>query len=637
MKRLLIGLGIVCFAAACGGGGGSSSVTPTTGGPTKGYSANDTIRVTFPNSQSSSSRRKAVLTANTASFTLQVYTVNGATPSPLPTPLSIPLSSSPDCQTTASGITCTVNFPVPIASKVVIQVLTYDANGNVIGGELIGPIDTTQATIPAQTATTITFSPQSLPSLLSGGAAGTITVSETNYASAFITPAPSSVATLTCVPANCTPTSAGGNVAINVLPGTAGTETLTVRDANGGFVNIPIAVTSSGTGGTPIVGAPPTIYTYATSAGGKNYGITVGPDGQTLWFVDRGNATLGAVTSPANCNGTSCTVAEVAQAGLPAYLQGITAAPDGNLYVTDVGNPPSDLGSIVQETCSTAPSCAGTQITNFGSGYIATPAPAEIIAAPDGDLYATSAYSDSFNNGYIFSAQIAGCCASGFPSYYFPSPISTSQLDSLAVDQTGTILWFTDTGNGAIGFLPLSCLSCYAREEPTNYGYLIGGAAHPHPPGGVFRTPPHQRRGLIPPAGTAFTPPLNGIVAAPDGYLYVANAGGNAIIRISPTVWYNGDSGCATTSAVNCTFTAITIPTNASATPQNVVVGPDGNVWFTDTTGYVGFVSLQSCATTCKAYEYHVGGSPWGITKGPDENIWFTDSSTNKIGEVVLP
>lgn len=130
------------------------------------------------------------------------------------------------------------------------------------------------------------------------------------------------------------------------------------------------------------------------------------------------------------------------------------------------------------------------------------------------------------------------------------------------------------------------------------------------------------------PGQTSFVGPLEGIVAAPDGNIYVADAGGGVIDQISPMTWQSCSG--------NCTFTAIGLP-NSSASPQNLTIGRDGNVWFTDSNGYVGFVSLNTCASgTCKAFEYHVGGAPWGITSGPDGNIWFTDSSTNKIGKVVL-
>ncbi|MGA7747544.1 MAG: hypothetical protein WCA52_11120 [Candidatus Aquilonibacter sp.] len=118
-------------------------------------------------------------------------------------------------------------------------------------------------------------------------------------------------------------------------------------------------------------------------------------------------------------------------------------------------------------------------------------------------------------------------------------------------------------------------------------------------------------------------------MAAPDGNLYVAETGANVIDQLNPTTWEQciGES---------CVYTPIALP-NASALPQNLTIGRDGNVWFTDATGYVGFISLSTCASgTCKAFEYHVGGSPWGITSGPDGNIWFTDSSTNAIGKVVL-
>lgn len=174
MKRfLLVGI-LVLAAAACGGGGGggSSAVPPTTGGPTQGHNASAPVTLTFPNATTSSARRRAILTASTASFTLVVYTVNGATPSPQPSPIAIQLSNPQYCTTSGTGVTCSVDFQVPIAMSVVIEIETFDANGNLLAGGLIGPIDTTVANIPAQTFASLTVSPASLPSLLVGGSAG---------------------------------------------------------------------------------------------------------------------------------------------------------------------------------------------------------------------------------------------------------------------------------------------------------------------------------------------------------------------------------------------------------------------------------------------------------------------------------
>ena len=55
----------------------------------------------------------------------------------------------------------------------------------------------------------------------------------------------------------------------------------------------------------------------------------------------------------------------------------------------------------------------------------------------------------------------------------------------------------------------------------------------------------------------------------------------------------------------SCTYTPIPLP-RRSGLPKNLPSVADGNVWFTDTTGYVGFISLDVVRVgTCKAFEYN--------------------------------
>ena len=759
--RLLFGAAIAAFAAlitSCGGGGGGSSPLPASGS-TASKATGATVRVLIPKSSSASSnvRKPAFISPSTATITISVYTVNGATPSPAPVPVSITIATSPDCTSGANGVSCTITVSVPVATAVVLQISSYDTNGTLLGQGLVGPINTTLATIPAQSVSVggvpatialapsglsagddgsthtvtftvsaqdaggntiippgsypnpialsisgdpngalslsttsvaspgptngassvtltynsalaitqatikatsgtstasvpfapIVFTPTSLPSLFVGGSMQTVKVSEAGFSGAFNALATSSVATVTCVPANCTPASAGGSVTIDVAPGGSGTETVSVADANGGFANIPITVTGSGGGGA-LVAPSYSIYEYSTQTGGKNYGITAGPDGQTLWFVDQVNYSLGAIANPGACNSSSCAYTEAPvpwQSAAPTNLLALTAASDGNLYVTDVGNGSSDYGNLFQASCTPSPaSCTGTDYVYYDIYDDNAPNLTDAVAGPDGNLY-ISAASDCCDNSAIVWDPIVGCCGS------YPYDISVagppSAINMMTFDASGQTLWFTDQGNVNVGFVAgLPCeVSCTAIEQPSgssypNYG-PEGGAAHRPPPGGiasrvrmggVSRRPafvPRRRRALCCGPESSFTGPLEGIVAAPDGNIYVADAGGT-IDQISPSTW----ESC---SGSGCTFTAIGLP-NASASPQNLTNGRDGYVWFTDTTGYVGFVALNTCSSgTCKAFEYHVGGSPWGITTGPDGNIWFTDSSTNKIGKVVLP
>jgi streptogramin lyase len=611
MRRALPVALLVLAAAACSGGGGSSSGLPEPGhgGTTSAASPKDLIRVTFPSvgGSGSTTRRPAILTPNTASFSLVVYTAGGATPNPQPTPLAIQLTNSQFCTSSDGSTTCTVSFPVPVATAVVIEIQTFDANGNLIDAGFIGPIDTTQSTIPAQTFAPIVFSPTSL-SLSLGGSAATVIVSQSGYAGAFTVSGSSSVATVTCVPANCTPSSAGGNVTISVAPGTtAGSEMVSISNAHG-FANLPVAVTSS-SGGAPIVGAP-NIREYATAAGGTNYGITVGPDGSSLWFVDRANSTIGAVANPANCSGTTCANSDVPnpQPTTATALQSITSASDGNIYYTGAATP-TDSGAIFQVSCnSVTPSCNGSNFyTSNGNGVN------DIVSAPDGYLYATSG-STLGGSAYVLNGPIANCC-----SFYDDGSVS-GVPNFMALEPSGANMWFTDTGSAQVGYFPIPCNTyCGMAEEPSGSTYG-GGLRHRNP-----STAPRRRDHIV----SVFTAPLNGIVAGPDGNMYMAEAGSHRIDQLNPSNWTTCVSSCS------FAFTTIALP-QTGALPQSLTVGPDGNIWFTDTTGYIGVISVSSCATACKAYEYAVGGAPWGITKGPDGNIWFTDSSTNKIGEVVL-
>jgi streptogramin lyase len=763
MKRAYLPLvlfGFALFVSACGGGGGggngSSSALPHAPNAPQ---ASAIVHVVIPKSDSpgSSARKPAFVSPSTATITVGLYTVNGATPNPLPSPISVEVSPSPSagCTVVSGGTSCTITVAVPVATAVVLQISSFDASGNLLGQGLVGPINTTLATIPTQTVSiggvpaTILLSPAGLaagddgathtiafavsaedaggntiippgaypnpialsitgdtnsalslstssvaspgPSngastvtltynsakaitqatitatsgsstasipfapivftptsaaLLVGGSMQAVTVSEAGYAGAFTPSGASSTATVTCVPANCTPSSTGGSVTLDITPGSsAGSETVSIVDANGGFANIPVTVTTTNGGGS-LVGAPYKIYEYPTSSGGTNYGITVGPDGQTLWFVDQANASLGAIPNPSGCNSTTCASSEAPvpyQSAPPTNLLAISAASDGNLYVTDVGNNGSDLGNLVQAACTPSPaSCTGTSYVYYDIYDDNAPNLTDVVGGPDGNLY-ISAASDCCDNSAIAWDPIVGCCGSyPYDIYVAGQP---SAINMMTFDQTGQTLWFTDQGNANVGFVTgLPCeVSCYAIEQPSgssysNYGPQ-GGAAHRPPPRGVASRmrgggaplPRHaivRRRALCCGLESSFTGPLEGIVAAPDGNIYVADASGS-IDGISPSTW----EAC---SGSGCTFVAIGLPI-AGASPQNLTVGPDGNVWFTDATGYVGFVSLNSCKTgTCKAYEYNVGGSPWGITAGPDGNIWFTDSSTNKIGKVVL-
>jgi streptogramin lyase len=72
--------------------------------------------------------------------------------------------------------------------------------------------------------------------------------------------------------------------------------------------------------------------------------------------------------------------------------------------------------------------------------------------------------------------------------------------------------------------------------------------------------------------------------------------------------------------------------TGLTAEPQNIVAGPDGNLWFTEPYGNrIGRITPQGAIT-----EFTVpnAAQPYGITAGPDGNLWFTEQDVSKIGRI---
>lgn len=523
--------------------------------------------------------------------------------------IASPTLNAPDGTANVSN-TVTVSYTASHALGATAAV-TASFNGSVL------------ATLPVAS---LDYSPSTLPNLIVGGSTQTVTVSEARYSGAFTLAGNGTNATYACAPSTCAPATSGGNVVFTITPTAAGSGTLQFSDASGTVAHVPFTITSSG-GPQPIVGAPAIDEFTTTDPIGTNYGITLGPDGQTMWFLDRAGAEIGAVPNPAACTGTTCSISEGPLFGVSpqSHLQTISSAQDGRLYITDAAGG-TDVGGMAVQSCTSLPTvaCTGGSPLAF---VFATPAPSNALVAPDGNLYVATNYTNVGTPGHILFQPIAGCCAAGFGSLLgtqTPTTATTGGISWLAVDASGTTMWYTDTAFGQIGFFTIPCLGCVSHEQPGNFTFT--GAALPRV-GASTRLP---RGPDAPPVATPapFATPLNSIISAPNGNLYLAEAGAHRIDQLNAATW----KSC---SGASCTFTPLVMPV-AGANPQNFVVGPDGNVWFTDTTGYVGVIALSTCASGCKVYEYYVGGAPWGIAVGSDGDIWFTDSASDKIGKVIL-
>lgn len=111
-----------------------------------------------------------------------------------------------------------------------------------------------------------------------------------------------------------------------------------------------------------------------------------------------------------------------------------------------------------------------------------------------------------------------------------------------------------------------------------------------------------------------------GLVTGPDGNLWFSETTGPNIGKITP-------SG---------TITEYPVPSNASfvQTPW-ITNGPDGNLWFSDW----GNNAIGKITTSGTITEYPITTSnagPYVIVTGPDNNLWFYESNVDKIGRITV-
>src|SRR5712692_131955 len=102
-------------------------------------------------------------------------------------------------------------------------------------------------------------------------------------------------------------------------------------------------------------------------------------------------------------------------------------------------------------------------------------------------------------------------------------------------------------------------------------------------------------------------------------------------------------AAAAPISATGGNVTEYPLPPNAGycACPIDIVTGPDGNLWFTENGGAVGYGAIGRMTTSGSVTEFRLptfNSSPVGITGGPagTQNLWFTEQNTNRIGEITI-
>src|ERR671914_666207 len=119
----------------------------------------------------------------------------------------------------------------------------------------------------------------------------------------------------------------------------------------------------------------------------------------------------------------------------------------------------------------------------------------------------------------------------------------------------------------------------------------------------------------LPPTDPNYVNALDQITLGPDGNLWFTEPGGNSIGRIT------------TSGAITNHFP---VPT-PGAEPTGITVGPGGGLWFTESA--VGQIAQISTSGTVTEYP-GAGAAPSAIAGGADGALWFTQSLGNAIGRI---
>jgi streptogramin lyase len=184
---------------------------------------------------------------------------------------------------------------------------------------------------------------------------------------------------------------------------------------------------------------------------------------------------------------------------------------------------------------------------------------------------------------------------------------------------------------GAVLILGLALAAAACGSTTT--GITPGGQPTATPKPTSTATPVHLQ-GLIKefslpsgrPAGET-TSYLQGLVVGPDGNLWFTETDAGKVGRITLTG--------------RITEFSVLLPGSQDTfvLPTGLVAGPDGNLWFTETLGnLIGRLTPTGVLT-----EFPVGAPsyfdttkwPDGLMVGPDGNLWFTEINGNMISRII--
>jgi virginiamycin B lyase len=355
--------------------------------------------------------------------------------------------------------------------------------------------------------------------------------------------------------------------------------------------------------------------------GGWAYSLVPGPGGDVWFSFDRdpvrsGDEAVGRITPLGKVT--------LYSAGLDprSDLGEMVVGSDGNLWFVDHGRRPA-IGRITPQGA----------ITEFRTGLDPKSTPGEIAAGPDGNVWFTDPRDSSAVGRITPSGEIAefrtGLSPKGFPGRIVAGPDGN--------------LWFGDTAAAIGRITPAGVITEFGQSLELGAGAaggpVIGGDGNVW----IVANGPKLGFAQITPLGAVsqFSAGLSSqvsllgpITAGPDGNVWFTARGGRpAVGRVMPSGEIDEFTDCLHRGPP---YTG----------PNSITAGPDGNVWFTSLTTRslpnigtppaIGRITPSGEITEFRAGMTYAS-SPDGIVTGPDGALWFTDRERRSIGRLVPP
>jgi virginiamycin B lyase len=610
----------ICALDACGGGtsGGASlpatvKATPTpTGAPSSQIVESFTLTVPAASSPTAHVRQPRYVSANTGSVRIAVQSVNGATSSLAPVVATVVSGASGCTAGTGGSLVCTISVPAAVGFDV-FAVSTYQSSNG-----------TGAALATTNVAETVTASNPTPVALSLGGVPASMAFSPT------VLPLVEDGA-IHRFPVTLEAVDASGATIVGAAAYASSISLQILGDPTHALSLSTQSVTQPGTVVT---------VTFDASKGLQNGSIQATGASVTasLTAAPLSVSPMPVLVYDNQTNGVPVTLTQAGFTG--TFTASLASAADGS--VTVAAGPlhsGSAIATVVPNTIF--------DVTQLIVGNGAFTAPVTVTIAPQPGAY--TAYGSEHRylnpidmveaaNGTFWTAdQGTGNVDSFNPSTQTYTTYAVDPSDQgpygVALDAQGNV-WFADgpqigeltptTSNVQLfttGLNPnANVTSIVAGQSGTMWFYDQGtnqslNVGQPSWFGSISTSTD---------AITEYATPDNATPTNPDGQAYM-----QMVLGPDGAIWFlDGSAAAVGRIATNGSYTITPVGTPALPTPYplQLVVGPDGNIWFAEqsSSGATALGTVAPSTFAVSLYPTATEGIVTALTVGSDHNLWFT-------------